>query len=833
MHFKNHTEVGNKAKHLYLLKEWGMDVPDFCVLNFGELRTLLNTQHLPFTSAGIHALEIPDEWIRRIMQELPGCKRFAVRSSTSLEDGSQQSFAGQFSTLLNVPSEGLKAAIRAVWMSVFNAHVSAYRGSENGEIQVSVIVQDCIESEVSGVVFTADPITGDRSVCVVNAVFGMGEGLVSGMLDADMYHIGSQGVLKCALADKHEKLVYNENGGLLKCSLDAEQRKQACMNDQELIKLRETALELQTRFGTPQDIEFCIRNRRVYILQSRPVTSLKSDSEYLVWDNSNIIESYPGITLPLTFSFISPVYSAVYRQLSSVLGIRSDVIEANAYTYDNMLGLLRGRVYYNLYSWYKLLSLLPGYSLNAGFMEKMMGVSERFELKDYQKPSGFREYLNIARMALSMLNNARVLPAMRQKFRSTFYKVLEAHQAIKIDKADAHTCMHAYLKFEQVLAKEWKAPLVNDFFAMIYYGMFQKFVQKNQKFFKHDHNHYLSCSGKVITVEPARLQQVLCKHIQSDSELCGLFSNREAPEILLWIQGHEAHEFSKLFVRYIQLWGDRCFAELKLETVTYRQDPLSFIRILKQTFSQTHQHFQTHDEAAEAPDLPFFKRMMFRFLRRKAIDTVSERENLRYERTRAFAEVRQVFMRLGELLSASGAIEAARDVFYLSKEEVFAYIKGSSIHVNLKALIALRKTEYDAYKTEPEQSPRIRTTGMVYDNLFTEAKTENTSALSGIPCCKGVVRGRVRILNSPEHISDLQGKIMVTMSTDPGWVSVFPLVAGIIVERGSVLSHAAIVSREMNIPCIVGVKHITSHLKDGDLIEMDGLSGLIRIIESN
>lgn len=832
MHYKHNTEVGNKAKHLFLLKDWGMNVPDFCVLSFAELQDLLQAQGLNYTPSGIGRLEIPDEWISRVLQALPGCSRFAVRSSTSLEDGTQQSFAGQFSTLLNVGHEGLKTAIRAVWMSVFSAHVNAYRGSEHSEIPVSVIVQDCIEADVSGVVFTADPITGDRSLCVVNAVYGMGEGLVSGLLDADMYYVGGQGVHKRNLADKHEALAYGPDGGLIKRSIDPGLRKPACMSDHDLMELRKTALELQTRFGTPQDIEFCIRNQRIYILQSRPVTSLKSDSEYLVWDNSNIIESYPGITLPLTFSFISPVYSAVYRQLSSVLGIRSDVIEANAYTYDNMLGLLRGRVYYNLYSWYKLLSLLPGYSLNAGFMEKMMGVSERFELKDYQKPSGFKEYLNIARMALSMLNNARVLPVMRQKFRSTFYEVLKAHQAIQIDKADAHTCMHAYLKFEQVLAKEWKAPLVNDFFAMIYYGMFQKFVQKHQTYFAHDHNHYLSCSGKVITVEPARLQQALCKLIAGDGQLTALFSKSEAPDILLWMQQHTEHALSKQFAHYIQLWGDRCFSELKLETVTYRQDPLLFIRILKQTFSQTHQHLQTNDEAAEAPDLPFFKRMMFRFLRRKAIDTVSERENLRYERTRAFAEVRQLFMRLGTLLKTSGAIEEARDVFYLSKEEVFAYVKGTSIQVQLKALIALRKAEYNAYKAEPEQSPRIRTTEMVYDNLFSEAVSEGRSGLSGIPCCKGVVKGRVRVLSSPDDISDLEGKIMVTMSTDPGWVSVFPLLAGIIVERGSVLSHAAIVSREMNIPCIVGVKHITSHLKDGDLIEMDGLSGLIRIIES-
>jgi phosphohistidine swiveling domain-containing protein len=826
-------QVGNKALHLFELKEFGAMVPAFCVIAYNDLLEMLATQDLAYDPEGIKRLVIPETLLQDIRVMIP-CRSYAVRSSTALEDGHAQSFAGQFVSRLNVMPGNLAEAIKAVWMSVFSRHVSTYRSNDDSSIPVAVIVQECIEADVSGVVFSCDPVSGNKDLCVVNSLYGLGEGLVSGLLDSDMYVLDDNKMVRESIAEKTEKLVYARDGDLVKVKVDHEFVNKSSMSPATLVYVRDTARALEIYMGGPQDIEFCIKEEKLFLLQSRPVTTLSKNEQatrdYLVWDNSNIIESYPGITLPLTFSFISPVYSAVYRQLSSVLGIDGKSIDGNAYVYDNMLGLLRGRVYYNLYSWYKILSLLPGFGLNAGFMEKMMGVSEKFELKDYKKPNSLLEKFRVLRLVLSLIGNARRLPAMRGAFMANFNRVISEHRALDIKTADAQTCMHAYLRFESTLAKEWKAPLVNDFFAMIYYGLFQKFIEKNLPEAGHDQNNFLVGTGRVITVEPAYLQQEMSKCILADSNATMVFSVETESGIHAWLEENPSHEVSKLFHEYINKWGDRCFAELKLETVTYRQDPEAFIRILKNTFQKNAGFKHSEKQPGPAIKLSFIKNLVFGFLRRRAVDTVTARENLRFERTRAFAEVRNIFMRIGEIFHESGVLEQQRDIFYLGKSEVFDYIKGTSIQLALKSLIALRKKEYEVYFNEPPQAARIKTTDIVYSGSFAAEVNSGEGALSGIPCCPGIVRAGVKIVHSPDDIGDLEGKILVTVSTDPGWVSVFPLVKGILVQRGSVLSHAAIVSREMNIPCIVGIKNIVTQLKNGDVVEMDGSSGVVKII---
>ena len=172
-------------------------------------------------------------------------------------------------------------------------------------------------------------------------------------------------------------------------------------------------------------------------------------------------------------------------------------------------------------------------------------------------------------------------------------------------------------------------------------------------------------------------------------------------------------------------------------------------------------------------------------------------------------------------------------IFYLLKEETFSYIEGTSATNNLKELINLRKNEFQGYEKEEAPAERFATYGIVYNgnDFYSTAKVEiHTGDLKGIGCSPGKVRGKVRIITDPGETSSLNGDILVTTSTDPGWVTLFPSASGIIVERGSLLSHSAIVSREMGIPCIVSVTGLLKTLKSGDLIEMDGSTGLINII---
>lgn len=279
---------------------------------------------------------------------------FAVRSSARQEDGAEHSHAGQFDTFLNVTAKEVAKAAKNVWQSGFGETVTTYRAVKSGgEAEgPAVIVQRMIDATCAGVAFSADPVSGRRDRVVISAIAGLGERLVSGEEDGETWVVTdtAQG------PDAPDVLT----------------RDQA----QEVATLARKAEEV---FGSPQDIEWAFDADGLHILQSRPITTKllpppNPDTALTIFDNSNIVESYPGMVSPLTYSFAVHVYARVYRALVSLLGVSEYTINANASVFGNMLGRVDGRVYYNLVNWYRALALLPGFTLNRAYMETMMGV---------------------------------------------------------------------------------------------------------------------------------------------------------------------------------------------------------------------------------------------------------------------------------------------------------------------------------------------------------------------------------------------------------------------------------------------------------------------------
>lgn len=224
---------------------------------------------------------------------------------------------------------------------------------------------------------------------------------------------------------------------------------------------------------------------------------------------------------------------------------------------------------------------------------------------------------------------------------------------------------------------------------------------------------------------------------------------------------------------------------------------------------------------------------MFSYVLKKARYLVSNRENLRFERTRGFGMVRIMMIAMGKKLAAENILQHERDIFYLTQKEIFDFVNETAIRIDLKKLVENRKEEYTKFETKnlPE---RIKATEAISDNTIFDLPDEtinNATSLQGIGCCAGIVRGKVCVVNSPQEIDSLNNNILVTASTDPGWVVLFPSASAIVVERGSLLSHSAIVSREMGIPCVVGVKNLLNILKTGDLIEIDGAKGTVKILD--
>ena len=613
--------------------------------------------------------------------------------------------------------------------------------------------------------------------------------------------------------------------------------------------------ELRKASGLFQDVEFAVKDGLLYILQARPVTGLNKladpAGEHVVWDNSNIVESYPGVTTPLTFSFISQAYGAAYKLFLSFLGVGSTAIRRNEQVLANMLGLINGRVYYNLRSWYQLLALLPGYRLNARFMEQMMGVKERFDIPDTERLSKGKAWLRIVNMTLKMTGHFRTLPRQRAAFKKLLDETIVSYKALDLQAKDAHELMTLYRRFEETLINRWEAPLLNDFFAMMAFGLLRKRCgQYTAGEHPNIHNDLLCGSADIISTQPIHRSVAIATYIAGTPFLKQRFE-QDAPEALWQFLQHDGQPESRhtreLIARYIADFGERCVGELKLETVSYTQEPARFVQVLKsyvqagittaKTSGNVEEQLRREAEAAMKKALRGkpLKRWLFNKTLRHARDLVSARENLRYERTRAFGIVRELFSAIGRRFHEEDILASARDIFFLTKEEIFAYIEGRSATADLKALVALRREEHERFKQLPAPAERITTFGTVYqsNDFYRQRGTALTEGdLQGTGCCPGRVKAKARVVAHPGDVDALNGDILVTTSTDPGWVTLFPSAGAILVERGSLLSHSAIVSREMGIPCIVGIDGLLGRVKTGDWLEMDGSTGEIKIIQA-
>ncbi|MEO6636976.1 MAG: PEP/pyruvate-binding domain-containing protein, partial [Ginsengibacter sp.] len=697
--------IGAKAKNLFSLRRMGFIVPHFIVVPQEVLNELLpanifETEHKNII-AHIQQVTIPQSFIIDILSTFKNKKYFAVRSSAMDEDGTKFSFAGQFESFLFVTKENLADKIKQVWCSLFTDRVIAYRKNNNlsQHAGIAVIIQEMIDADVAGVAFGINPLNKNENEKWINAVYGLGQGLVSGELNADQFII-SNGVITKQLAQKTDKMILDPVAmeGIKKAVVQKEIQNLATLTDSQIFQLGDTLEQLFNKYKVPQDIEFAFKDETLFLLQARPVTktqhSTDHDESFIIWDNSNIIESYPGVTTPLTFSFISHSYEDAYKLFCGYMGISSQVIKENERVFANTLGLINGRVYYNLRTWYHMLAMAPGYSINARFMEKMMGVKERFDIPVSYRMTRGKAFLRIAAMVARMYSRYRSLPQKRTEFFALVNKTIHDYKKVDFAKKNAFELMHLYLAFEKKLLNEWKAPLLNDFFAMIAYGTLQKRCEKYKLSANPNiHNDLLCGSSDIISTQPIHRCLQLATTISSDKKLKELFLSEN--ETTIWNQFSASNDEQYITIKkdidnYINDFGERCIGELKLETISFNQDPSKFIKVLKSyvesgitsavTSGKIEESIRKKAEVELEDSLrkSWYKKWKLKRLLRKARELVSARENLRYERTRAFGMVREMFSAIGKRFYLDGILENERDIFYLTKHEIFSFIEGTS-----------------------------------------------------------------------------------------------------------------------------------------------------------
>ena len=886
---KNHDEnsafeekIGKKAQNLFELAIHGFNVPDFSVITnryfkeviLDEIREYCKSEITDWDSVFegdseekignmievIKNHKIREEFKREIEKIVKDGSYYAVRSSSVEEDSSNFSFAGQFETYLYVRKENMLEKVKEVWISSFSSHVMRYRkeGKINNEVNVpAVIIQEMINSEKAGVGFSVNPVNGDHDEIVISGTFGLGTSIVDGDENGDLfiYNKETKKIKKEIGIKKVKQSLDFENHGIKVEEINVEDE---VLNDAEITELGENIINIEKYYGKPQDMEWAFEKGKLYILQSRPITTLKKTGKKtyntIIWDNSNIVESYPEITLPLTFSFIRKAYSDVYKRFSEITGVPAKVVESYQDVYDNMLGLLKGRVYYNLINWYKLLMLFPNSKGNSKFMEQMMGVKKELSeenlnenlLEAEGKMTGwekFRNKLEKSKAGFTLFMNMFLIEKKAEKFYKIIAENLNGEKS-NLNKKNIKELKKYYKFLENKFLKNWEIPIINDFLVMVWFGLSKKMAEKYIKEdFEKAHNTLIAQEGNsMISVEPSKYIKKMSLMIKNDKSLkdeIGNIINKNEKSLVEIFKLTQNAEFNSTLNEYMEKFGDRTVHELKLEAPTLREEPLFLIKMIYSlSITENVQEHTKRNILKEQKKIydnlkinPIKKYLLKKtlFYAKKFIRL---RENLRYERTKVFGTVRKIMKKMGVHLKNNNLINNEKDVFYLTVDEIFGLIDGSIIDVDLKKLIELRKEEYKKYETEAILPDRFLTRGFLGENFYYEDLAGNSqldeNTLQGTGCSKGIVKGKVKIVLNPMDTQVEDGDIVITKSTDPSWVMVFPLLKGLIVEKGSLLSHSAIISREMNIPAIVGVQGATSILKTGDMVQFDGSTGIIK-----
>ncbi len=842
---KDAALVGGKASGLARLREMAQPVPPFYVVTTAAFRSGPGDIPADILAAidAAHAECFPED------------PYVAVRSSVVGEDGADASFAGLHDSFLYVRGrERLLRAIRDVWASGSSERSQAYRkrkGLPLEGVSVAVVVQAMIPPRASGVLFTVDPLRPDSGSVLLSALPGAGDLLVSGGATADAYEVRRDTfAVKSQIAEKPVQSVLDQaaGGGVRQEPVPEAARRLPCLSDIEAREAARAGLAIEAGLGGPQDVEFCFdRQGRLFVLQTRPVTALPQAGERRVWDNSNIIESYAGVTTPMTFSFIRRAYAIVYRCFLEVMGVPPKTIHHNRDVVENMLGLFRGRVYYNLVNWYRLVRLFPGYRFNKGFMEGMMGLKEPLDLKGEGPAPGFLRKYFVELPALFRLAARTAWKFLRirthvARFEELFHRHYGSWSKLDFRDRSPEELLRLYREMEESLLWNWKAPIINDFFVMIFYGTLRSLCRSwCGDATESLQNDLLSAQGGIESAEPARLLLEMAATARQDPVLLERL-RRDPPDALAREIPADPRfaPFAAQLKRYIDVYGLRCMDELKLEEPPLRDRPGALFEILRNYLDlpPAEPPVRPIREPAEArafAPLGFFRRRIFRVVLTNARLGVRNRENLRLLRTRVYGLLRDLLRALGARFAGAGVLEKTDDVFYLTLDELRDFVKGSAVTTDLRGLVSLRRKEFDAYRREEAPADRFETIGVAYQGTpfrhGPAVAAAGGSLLQGTGCSPGEVEGTVIALRTPPADLRLSGQILAAERTDPGWVVFFPCISGLLVERGSLLSHSCIVAREMGVPTIVKIPGLLDRISTGRRVMMNGSLGTIRILD--
>ncbi len=757
---------------------------------------------------------------------------YAVRSSATAEDLPHASFAGQQDTYLNIiGKEAIMQHISKCWASLFADRAVIYRmqnGFDHSRVYLSVIVQRMVFPQSSGILFTADPMTSNRKMLSINAGFGLGEALVSGLVSADCYKVQEDKIVDKMIATKKLAVYGREEGGTKTQQIDCDQQNTPTLADQQILQLARIGRQIEAYFGCPQDIEWCLVDETFYIVQSRPITTLypipeANDHENHVYVSVGHQQMMTDPIKPLGLSFFLLTTPAPMRKAGGRLFV--DV--------TNMLASPDSR---------KMLLNTMGQH-EPLIKDALMTIVER---GDFIK---------------SLPNDKKGQSAGTNKGMSSDFRA-----QIENDPAIVSGLIKSTQKSTEELKRNIQTKSGSDLFEFILEDIRQlKKILFNPQ-----------SSGVIMTAMDASswinekmnkwlgeknvadtLSQFVPNNITSEMGLALLDVAdviRPYPEVINYLQHVKDDNFLDELVKfdggqetrdaicaYLAKYGMRCVGEIDITRTRWSEKPITLVPMIlsniknfepgasKRKFEQGRQEAlkkekELLDRLKQLPDGEQKAKKTKRMI--SLIRNFSGfREYPKYSMISRYFVYKQALLKEAEQLVQAGVIREKEDCYYLTFEEFHEVVRTNILDYRI---ISKRKDEYKLY--EKLTPPRVITSdGEIIAGKY---KRENlpAKAISGLPVSSGVIEGRARVIMDMEDADLEDGDILVTSFTDPSWTPLFVSIKGLVTEVGGLMTHGAVIAREYGLPAVVGVENATELIKDGQRIRVNGTEGYIEIL---
>lgn len=773
----------------------------------------------------------------RIMQQ--NCEApliCAVRSSATAEDLTGASFAGQHESYYYVDSGNLILMIKNCWASLWSDAACSYRaaqGVEDSGVKMAVIVQLMIPADVSGITFTADPVTGDESVIVTESSWGMGAAIVDGRVTPDQYILDreTRAPLKTRVASKRYMVspepVQPEETRLTE--VPPELQNVGTLSEDQVQLLAYYAIKAEQYFGSCQDIEWAFKDNEFYLLQSRPITRMGEHRESLPPGKhvlfKPLAENFTSPLLPLTqdlmsrsFPVLKIIYGRAYINLSLIRPLvpfkLTDTELANI-VYLNDKGIDKPRLAYA-----KIFRLVP----LIAFLHLLFGV---FYARTRNMPDDFMDSFRQLANKVGDDDSINAPGAItRLFFSSRFFEPVGNMVLIINSSAGRYFFLLAAIRF---LLRRWIPESPAEVPSLITSG-----------------------SKGVLSADMGRQILGLANLAKTSPIVKNLIMSCQPSEVMAALSRQsEAKPFLEALNGFLKIHGHRALKEFELSSVRWEENPVILIKLIRNYLPEDDSLVKTGgdegnihqkrdqllgDIKSRLEKLPFERLTRIRWKLLNSLASrcryfIKLRENSRFFHIMVFYVVRKKILKLESRFLAHGKLKCADDIFYLHWQEI-EKLDSDQLHyqdienlIQQRRMAHIRLTKMTAPRTIGIEPP---------PEAVNKTSTSNTSQLEGYSASPGVYEGIARVILDPSTDTHLlPGEILIAPYTDPAWTPLFLIAHAAVIETGSYLSHAGTVAREYGMPCVVDVPDCTTLISTGDHIRVDGSLGRVTLNHSS